>query len=210
MSPISATRVMAVSRPTPGRTMSAWTLGSGLASAPISWSSLPIGVARASSNPQQSSMIAPGIGGSSRSASHARPGPVHRLDRSGIPRSASTACTRFLQAVDERTRLARWRSRARRSRTSGGAIQVSGSRSARSSCASVRASTFPSPASGQEPYCNKASAARVLAWIRCEDDGRGARPAGLTLGIHWPCCLESDLSAVRGGPPRHHGSHEVT
>jgi transposase-like protein len=47
-------------------------------------------------------------------------------------------------------------------------------------------------------------------WIHCEDDGRGVRPAGLTLGIHWPCCLESDLSAGRGGRPRHHRSDEVT
>ena len=52
--------------------------------------------------------------------------------------------------------------------------------------------------------------ATTWGWIHCEDDGRGARPAGLTLGIHWPCCLESDLSAGRGGRPRHHRSDEVT
>src|SRR5512132_924342 len=142
MSPISATKVMAVSRPTPGRTMSAWTRGSGLASPAISRSSRPIGVARASSSPQQSWMIPRGVAGSSRSASQARPGPVHRLEWSGMPRSASTACTRFLQAVPMRTRLARWRSKARRSRTCWGAIQASGSRSARSSWARVAASTL--------------------------------------------------------------------
>jgi hypothetical protein len=63
MSPISATRVIAVSLPIPGRAMSAWTRGSGLASPVISPSSRPIGVARASSSPQQSWMIARGIGG---------------------------------------------------------------------------------------------------------------------------------------------------
>jgi hypothetical protein len=50
MSPISATRVMAVSRPMPGRVMSAWTRGSGLASAAIWRSSRVIGAARASSS----------------------------------------------------------------------------------------------------------------------------------------------------------------
>jgi hypothetical protein len=50
MSPISATSVIAVSRPTPGSAVSAWTLGSGLASAAISRSSRAIGVARVSSS----------------------------------------------------------------------------------------------------------------------------------------------------------------
>src|SRR6266545_5737608 len=66
MSPISATSVMAVSRPTPGRAISAWTRGSGLARAAIWRSSRAIGAARASSSPQQSSTIARGIAGSSR------------------------------------------------------------------------------------------------------------------------------------------------
>jgi hypothetical protein len=142
MSPISTTTVMAVSRPTPGRAISAWTRGSGLASPAISRSSRAIGVARASSSPQQSWMIARGIGGSSKSASQARPGPLHRTRSSPMPRSASTACTRFLHEVDSWTRAARWRSRARRSRVAGGAIQASGGRSARSSCARVAASTL--------------------------------------------------------------------
>jgi hypothetical protein len=37
-------------------------------------------------------------------------GAVHKLERSGMPRSASTACTRFFSEVARRTRLARWRS----------------------------------------------------------------------------------------------------
>jgi hypothetical protein len=70
-----------------------WTWGSGLASAAISPSRRAIGVARASSSPQQSWMIARGIGGRSSAASQVRPGAVHRLERAEIPRSASTACT---------------------------------------------------------------------------------------------------------------------
>ena len=54
MSPISATRVIAVSRPMPGRAWSAWTLGPGLARAAISPSRRATGVARASSSPPQS------------------------------------------------------------------------------------------------------------------------------------------------------------
>jgi hypothetical protein len=140
-SPISATNLIAVSRPTPGRAISAWTRGSGLASAAISRSSRAMGVARAASNPQQSSTTSRGTGGRARPASQARPGPVQRPRSWAMPRSASTACTRCLQAVDSRTRLARWRSSARRSRVAWGAIQASGNRSARSSCASGRAST---------------------------------------------------------------------
>ena len=78
-----------------------------------------------------------------------------------MPRSASTACTRFLQAVPMRTRLARWRSKARRSRTCWGAIQASGSRSARSSWARVAASTLS--------FFNLAEAIALqrLGWTRC-------------------------------------------
>jgi len=107
MSPISATSVRAVSRPTPGRAISAWTRGSGLAKVAISRSRRAMGVARASSSPQQSWMIPRGVGGSTRLASQARPGPVHKPRSSRMPRSASTACTRFLQEVDSRTRAAR-------------------------------------------------------------------------------------------------------
>jgi hypothetical protein len=62
-----------------------------LASPAIWRSRRAIGVARASSSPQQSWMIPRGVAGSSRSASHARPGPVHRLEWSQMPRSASAA-----------------------------------------------------------------------------------------------------------------------
>jgi hypothetical protein len=59
-----------------------------------------------------------------------------------MPRSARIACTRFLQAVPMRTRLARWPSKARRSRVAWGAIQAWGNKSARSSWARVAASTL--------------------------------------------------------------------
>jgi hypothetical protein len=49
----------------------------------------------------------------------------------------------------------------------------------------------------------RVSRASFYAWLHCEDDGWGARPVGLTRGIHWPCCPESDLSTGRGGCPRH-------
>jgi hypothetical protein len=107
VSPISASKVMAVSRPTPGSAMSAATRGSGLASLLTSRSSRAIGVASVSISPQQSSTIGRGTGGSSRAASHARPAAVHKLAGSRTPRSASTAWARFLDAVEERTRLTR-------------------------------------------------------------------------------------------------------
>ena len=161
MSPISATNVIAVSLPTPGRTMSAWTRGSGLASPAISRSSRAIGAAKASSSPQQSWMIARGLGGSSKSANQARPGPVHRLEWSGMPRSASTACTRFLHEVDSRTRAARWRSRARRSRTCWGRSRP-------------RAADQPAAAGPGWPHppcrsCSRAEAIALprLGWTRC-------------------------------------------
>jgi hypothetical protein len=135
-----------------------------LARAPISASSRPIGVARASSNPQQSWMIAPGIGGRSSAASQARPGAVHKLERAEMPRSASTACTRFFSPVLSRTRLARWRSRARRSRTCCGAIQASGNRSARSSWARVAASTL----SFLQPGCGDCFAAAGMDQVRLQ------------------------------------------
>src|SRR5215218_3931823 len=82
MSPISATKVMAVSLPTPGRAVSAWTRGSGLASPAISRSSRTIGVARASSSPQQSWMIARGsAAGQGRPARLAQ----NRSTGSGLP-----------------------------------------------------------------------------------------------------------------------------
>jgi hypothetical protein len=58
-----------------------------------------------------------------------------------MPRSASTAWMRHLAAVASRPSQARWRRRARWSRTAWGAIHASGSSSARSSWASVWAST---------------------------------------------------------------------
>jgi len=136
MSPISATRVIAVSLPIPGRTISAWTQSGDLALQPGD---------RGGQGVEQPAAVLDdraGVAGRARLASQARPGPVHRLERSEIPRSASTAWTRLFSEVDRRTRLARWRSNARRSRVAWGAIQASGSRSARSSWASGRASTL--------------------------------------------------------------------
>jgi hypothetical protein len=135
-------QVMAVIGPIPGRACSAWTRGSGLARASRSRSSLATSGVIASIRPQQSSTMVRWTAGRARSASQARPAVVHSRSVSWTPRSASTACTRHLAAVTMRPSHARCRSRARWSRTCWGAIQASGSRSARSSWARVWASTL--------------------------------------------------------------------
>ncbi|HEV2257275.1 MAG TPA: hypothetical protein VGS06_29430 [Streptosporangiaceae bacterium] len=56
--------------------------------------------------------------------------------------SARTAWIRLRSRVRSRTSRARCRSSARSWRTSGGAIDASGSRSARSNCAKIAASTL--------------------------------------------------------------------
>jgi hypothetical protein len=78
-----------------------------------------------------------------------------------MPRSASTAWTRFFSPVLSRTRLARWRSNARRSLVAWGAIQASGNKSARSSWARVAASTLS--------FLSRAEAMALqrLGWTRC-------------------------------------------
>jgi hypothetical protein len=96
-----------------------------------------------------------------------QPGPSGRrpqAERSEMPRSASTACTRFFSGVARRTRLARWRSSARISLVAWGAIQASGSRSTRSSWARVAASTLS--------FFSLAEAIACSGW-----DGPGAVPA---------------------------------
>jgi len=63
---------------------------------------------------------------------------------------------RLRAIVRNRTSEARWRSSARNARTSTGAIQASGSRSARSSCARIAASTlsFFNRADAMALHCN--------------------------------------------------------
>ena len=58
------------------------------------------------------------------------------------PWSATMAWIRLRSRVRSRTSATRWRSSARSCRIAGGAIQASGSRSARSSCAKIAASTL--------------------------------------------------------------------
>jgi hypothetical protein len=143
MSPISATGVMAVSRPIPGSAMSASTRGSGLASLLICRSSRPIGwpACRSTHSSRPRPPAAP-VGAPARPATPARPGSTGRAG-AGTPRSASTAWTRFSQAGGQphQARPGGAAGRADRGRAAA-QVHAAGSRSARSSCASVSASTL--------------------------------------------------------------------
>jgi hypothetical protein len=141
MSPISATSVMAVSRPTPGRTMSAWTRGR-------AWPARPSGAPAGRSGwpgIQQPAAVLDDRAWDRRQLEAGQPRPPRTGPQDpvlGDPTVSEHGVDPVLARVERRTRAARWRSSARRSPTGWGVIQASGSRSAPSSRARVAAATW--------------------------------------------------------------------
>src|SRR6516164_749687 len=139
MSPISARMTSAVNGPTPGSWVSTLTRGPDRARWTTSQSSRSIRTSTASISASPSSTTSREAAGRGSQASQSRPGPLQHPAGRSWPWSASTAWIRLRSSVRSRTRWTRCRSSARSWRTSGGAIQASGSRSARSSCAKIAA-----------------------------------------------------------------------
>jgi hypothetical protein len=131
-----------VNGPTPGSWVKIFTRGSPRARWRISQSGRPISCWRASISTRPSSTTLREAAGSSSEASHRRPGPLQHPPARSSPWSASTAWIRLRSSVRNRTSWIRCRSSARNCRTAGGAIHASGSRSARSNCAMMAASTL--------------------------------------------------------------------
>jgi hypothetical protein len=135
MSPISARMTSAVNGPAPGSWVRTLTRGSDRARWRISPSSRSIRTSAASISARPSSITSREAAGSDSEASHWRPGPLQYPAGRSWPWSASAAWIRLRSSVRSRTS---W-TRCRRWRTAGGAIQASGSRSARSSRAKISA-----------------------------------------------------------------------
>jgi hypothetical protein len=93
-----------------------------------------------------------------------QPGPLRTGPQAPVLTDATIGqhrVDRFFSPVLSRTRLARWRSNARRSLVAWGAIQASGNKSARSNCARVAASTLSFLS------LVEAMALQRLGWTRC-------------------------------------------
>jgi hypothetical protein len=189
ISPISAIKVMAVIGPIHGRACSACTRGSGLVRVTRSRSSGATSRLMASIRVRQSVTTARCTADNASSASKTRPAEPHNGSATPTPRSARIACTRHLRAAT-RTSAARWRSRARWSRTAWGAILASGNNSARRRWAKVRALTLSSLSLAE------AIALQRLGWTKC---GSSSSKPALAVGD-----LESDRRA-RLQAPQHRG-----
>ncbi len=189
MSPISASRTSAVNGPTPGSRVKTFTRGSDLACWRTSASSRPVTDSRASISARASETTSAETARSSSEASHSRPGPLQHPAGRSWPWPARTAWIRFCSSVRSRTSCARCRSSARSCRTAGGAIHASGSRSARSSCAKIAASSLSSP-----NYASRV--ARLRCRTRSRQLHRHSRPATLTSKSSSEEKLGGQFSAV--------------